>query len=88
MLVGFAMETDRDKAPGHVRDRIERKNLDLVVLNIIGEEGAGFGVDTTRVTLFRREGDPEELPLMSKREVAARIWQTVAPMVDARREDA
>ncbi len=88
VLVGFAMETDRDKAPGHVRDRIERKNLDLVVLNIIGEEGAGFGVDTNRVTLFRREGDPEELPLMSKREVAARIWQTVAPMVDARREDA
>ncbi|MCB0725093.1 MAG: bifunctional phosphopantothenoylcysteine decarboxylase/phosphopantothenate--cysteine ligase CoaBC [Ignavibacteriae bacterium] len=69
-LVGFAMETDNGEA--NARDKFERKNLDLIVLNNPNTEGAGFGTDTNVVTFIDKD-DKEELPLMSKYEVANKI---------------
>ena len=70
LLVGFAMETENGMA--NAREKLERKNLDFIVLNSLRDAGAGFGCDTNVVTLIDSVSCVE-LPLMSKREVAARI---------------
>lgn len=70
MLVGFALETDNEEA--NAEGKLERKNLDFIVLNSLRDEGAGFRGDTNKVTLIDRAGR-EEHPLMTKREVAAVI---------------
>lgn len=71
LLVGFAMETDDGEA--HARRKLEEKNLDLIVLNDLNEQGAGFGTTTNRVTLLFRDGRREDLPLLPKRQVAEAI---------------
>jgi phosphopantothenoylcysteine decarboxylase/phosphopantothenate--cysteine ligase len=75
ILVGFAMETENGVA--NARKKLEAKNLDLIVLNDLTVEGAGFGVDTNVVTLIDRDGSAQDLPKMSKREVADRILDRV-----------
>ena len=70
VLVGFALETDDEEA--HAREKLRRKHFDFVVLNSLRDAGAGFRGDTNKVTFIDRAGR-EELPLMAKREVAARI---------------
>jgi phosphopantothenoylcysteine decarboxylase/phosphopantothenate--cysteine ligase len=75
VLVGFAAETDDLVA--NARKKLERKNLDLVVANDVGRAGAGFDVDTNVVTILDAMGGVEELPLLSKREVADRILDRV-----------
>ena len=70
VLVGFAMETENehDNAVG----KLKRKNFDFIVLNSLRTEGAGFRGDTNVVTLIDSDKE-EQLPLMSKRDVAERI---------------
>ena len=75
VLVGFAAETDDLVA--NARKKLQRKNLDLVVANDVGQAGAGFDVDTNVVTILDAMGGVEELPLLSKREVADRILDRV-----------
>ena len=70
ILVGFALETDNEEA--NAEGKLQRKNLDFVVLNSLRDKGAGFGGDTNKVTLIDSKGR-EEHPLMSKRDVAAAI---------------
>lgn len=70
-LVGFALETDNELS--HAMDKLERKNLDLLVLNSLRDAGAGFGTDTNKITLLQAGKDPHALPLMSKREAARAI---------------
>lgn len=70
-LVGFALETDNELA--NAADKLQRKNLDLLVLNSLRDAGAGFGTDTNKVTLLVPGKDPRVLPLMDKREVARAI---------------
>ena len=70
-LVGFALETNDGRA--HAEDKLARKNLDLIVLNTLEDAGAGFGHDTNKVTLIGVDKNAEELPLMSKADVARRI---------------
>ena len=70
VLVGFAMETENEQQ--NAKGKLERKNFDFIVLNSLRTEGAGFRGDTNVVTLIDRERH-EELPLMSKHEVAERI---------------
>ena len=70
LLVGFALETHDEEA--HAESKLERKNFDFIVLNSLRDAGAGFRGDTNKVTFIDRAGH-EELPLLSKREVAARI---------------
>ena len=75
VTVGFALETGDALAKGRVK--LERKDLDLIVVNDALEPGAGFEVDTNRVALLGREGAARILPLQSKREVADAILDSV-----------
>jgi phosphopantothenoylcysteine decarboxylase/phosphopantothenate--cysteine ligase len=59
------------------REKLERKKLDLIVLNNALEPGAGFEVDTNRVTIVARNGESIILPLLSKRAVAEAILDQV-----------
>ncbi len=70
VFVGFAAETNDVLA--HARDKLARKNLDMIVANDVMRPGAGFDVDTNIVTLITKDGQ-EALPMMSKAEVAQRI---------------
>ncbi len=70
VFVGFAAETNDVLA--HARDKLTRKNLDMIVANDVTRPGAGFDVDTNIVTLITKDGQ-EALPMMSKAEVAQRI---------------
>ena len=70
-LVGFALETTNELE--HARKKLVEKNADMIALNSIRDEGAGFGVDTNKITLLRREGEPESLPLQSKKDTAEAI---------------
>ena len=78
VVVGFAMETAQLVASA--RDKLERKDLDLIVANHLRTEGAGFGTDTNVVTLVSREA-VEKLPTLSKDEVAYEVLSRVAPRV-------
>jgi phosphopantothenoylcysteine decarboxylase/phosphopantothenate--cysteine ligase len=81
VLVGFAAETGSlDRAA----DKLRRKGLDLLVANDVAEAGSGFGTDTNRVTILSADGEPEVLPLLTKREVADRLLDLVAGRLDAR----
>ncbi|MDE6048860.1 MAG: phosphopantothenoylcysteine decarboxylase, partial [Paramuribaculum sp.] len=71
-LVGFALETDNEQA--NALDKLERKNLDLIALNSLRTPGAGFGTDTNVITLINRKGNVTPLPLMTKPEAAAALW--------------
>ena len=75
-LIGFALETDNEEA--NARQKLEKKNLDYIVLNSLRDAGAGFGVDTNKVTILARDGRRKESPLMSKQEVARMIVETTA----------
>ena len=70
-LVGFALETDHELE--NARRKLERKNLDFIVLNSLRDAGAGFGHDTNKVTLLDREGNRTTGSLKSKQEVAQDI---------------
>ncbi len=74
--VGFAAESSN--LVKNARKKLEQKGLDFIVANDITAADSGFGVDTNRVTIIDREGEVENLPLMSKREVAERILDKVA----------
>lgn len=71
VLVAFAAETEPGLA--RAREKLEKKNCDLIVLNDVGREDAGFGSDTNVVTLIDAGGKVEELPKMSKLAVADRV---------------
>jgi len=79
VIVGFALETEN--AVAHGRDKLSAKDLDLIVVNDATEIGAGFGVDTNRVTILARSGDAEELPLLSKADVAEAILDRVEALL-------
>jgi phosphopantothenoylcysteine decarboxylase/phosphopantothenate--cysteine ligase len=80
LLVGFALETENEFA--HASAKLKNKNLDLIVLNSLNDEGAGFGTDTNKVTLISAAGEPEQTPLLSKREIAAVVVDKVAGMLN------
>lgn len=69
-LVGFALETCNEEA--NAKAKLDAKRLDFIVLNSLRDAGAGFGVDTNKVTIISRDSS-EKLPLMSKQEVARAI---------------
>ncbi len=78
LVVGFALETHQEQQ--HALEKLERKNADLIVLNSLRDEGAGFGHDTNKVTLVQRNGTLQELPLQSKQEAAAAIVNFILEM--------
>ena len=77
-MVGFALETDNETA--NAQGKLERKNLDFIVLNSLNDKGAGFGYDTNKVTLIDRKGT-QELPLQSKKNVAKAIIDKLAGLL-------
>jgi phosphopantothenoylcysteine decarboxylase/phosphopantothenate--cysteine ligase len=82
VVVGFALETDDVLSNG--RQKLAAKDLDLIVVNDATEPGAGFGVDTNRVTLLTRDGGEEALPLMPKIDVAEAILDRVERLFNGR----
>lgn len=73
VLVGFAAETQ--SVDEYAREKLNRKNADMIVANNITAAGAGFGTDTNLVTIYKRNGEKDELPLMTKDEVAKKILE-------------
>ena len=80
LFVGFALESDHGLE--HARLKLVKKNLDLILLNHTGEEGAGFGTDTNRVTMIDRREEVEEYELKSKRQVAADLAERLIKMME------
>ncbi len=74
-LIGFALETDHELE--NAQGKLQRKNLDFIVMNSLRDKGAGFGVDTNKVTLLAADGNRKETGLMSKKDVADFIVDSV-----------
>ncbi len=83
VLVGFAAETE--KTIPHALAKLQAKNLDLIVANDISRPGSGFEVSTNQVYLISPPDKIEELPLLSKEEVAEKILDRVAKILKTRR---
>ncbi len=79
ILVGFALETNDEEA--HALGKMERKNLDFIVLNSLRDFGAGFGGTTNKVTVFGRDGQKQSFALKGKVEVAADILDAVCKTI-------
>jgi phosphopantothenoylcysteine decarboxylase/phosphopantothenate--cysteine ligase len=75
VLVGFALETnnERDNALG----KLKTKNVDMVVMNSLNDTGAGFGTDTNKISIFDKSGKEFDFELMSKKEAAKNIVDTI-----------
>lgn len=71
ILVGFALETNEETK--NAQEKLKKKNLDFIVLNSLKDEGAGFAVDTNKVTIFDSHKNKTELSLKSKYEIAKEI---------------
>lgn len=80
-LVGFALETDNEVA--NAMSKLERKNLDMIVLNSLRDKGAGFATETNKVTLVFRDNRTVDLPLMSKEKVALEIVKSLVNLTHA-----
>lgn len=82
-LIGFALETNNETA--NALKKLEEKNADMIVLNSLRDEGAGFGHDTNKITLLIRDADPVALPLQSKVAAAAAIVDQIVKMQYAKK---
>lgn len=71
VLIGFALETNNERA--YALEKLRSKNADMIVLNSLRDEGAGFGKDTNKVTLFDKSGKEFDFELQSKQQVARHI---------------
>lgn len=80
ILVGFALETDNEEE--NARAKLQKKNLDLIVLNSMNDAGAGFKGDQNKVTLFFADGPPKNFPLKPKAEVAADICEAILHLLE------
>ncbi len=78
-LVGFALETENEKE--HAIEKIRKKNLDLIVLNSLNDEGAGFRGDLNKITLIDKNLNAETFDLKPKTEVAADICQKILNLI-------
>lgn len=79
VLVGFALETHDELQ--HAQKKLKSKNLDMIVMNRAGQEGAGFGTDTNIVTVITADGKSVELPKMSKYDVAHELLNRLVPLL-------
>ena len=84
VLVGFAAETERLLV--HAAEKLQKKNLDLIVANDITRDGAGFDGDTNIVKFLSADGKVEELEQMSKKEVARQLLDRVVPLWKVKRQ--
>jgi len=75
ILVGFALETENEL--DNAKGKLERKNLDFIVLNSLKDSGAGFKHDTNKITIVERTGDVTKFDLKSKKQVASDIVKKI-----------
>ncbi len=80
-LAGFAAETENLEK--NAVDKLDRKNLDIIVGNLIGHPSSGFGSDTNKVTFFYKDGTTEALPEMRKDEVADILLDRIVTMMNS-----
>lgn len=80
ILVGFALETNDGER--YAIDKLQRKNLDLIVLNTLADAGAGFKTDTNKVTMIDKQLQKTEIELKSKTEVAADICRKIIQLLE------
>ena len=81
--VGFAAETEDLLA--NAKKKLASKELDIIVANDVTVNGSGFGADTNKVTILKKDGKPEDLPLMSKRAVADKILDNVSKLLKVKK---
>lgn len=79
LLVGFALETDNELA--NAKTKLKRKNLDLIVLNSMNDNGAGFNSDTNKITIINSNNKTKHFKLKSKDEVAKDIVDAISSMI-------
>lgn len=82
LLIGFALETDNEQA--NAEAKLKRKNLDFIVLNSLRDAGAGFGVETNKVTIIDSLGNIDSKDLKAKSEVAEDIVEKMISMMNAK----
>ena len=80
--VGFAAETEQ--LISHAREKLRKKDLDLLVANDVSRPDSGFGSDTNKVLIFHADGAIEDLPVMPKTGIAAVIWDRVVPLLSTK----
>ena len=78
VMVGFALETNDEE--NHAKEKLQKKNLDFIVLNSLQDDGAGFQHDTNKVTLIDKDGKTK-FPLKSKNEVAKDIINKLVTII-------
>jgi phosphopantothenoylcysteine decarboxylase/phosphopantothenate--cysteine ligase len=78
-VVGFALETENEK--DNAIGKLASKNLDMIVLNSLRDEGAAFGHDTNKVTIIDREQNATSFGLKSKKEVAEDIVNAIVEKI-------
>jgi len=71
IIAGFALETNDEE--NNAINKMQRKNLDMIVLNSLNDKGAGFGYDTNKVTIIKKNGKKISYPLQTKTEAAEEI---------------
>jgi len=80
-LVGFALETNNELE--NAKSKLVNKNLDLIILNSLNDEGAGFAVDTNKVTFIDRHNNITKFDLKSKKEVAKDLLNVITKQINA-----
>jgi phosphopantothenoylcysteine decarboxylase/phosphopantothenate--cysteine ligase len=75
LLVGFALETNDEEA--YAVEKLKSKNADIIVLNSLQDQGAGFGHDTNKATLYFKDGSKAAFPLQSKKDLAKVITDAI-----------
>jgi phosphopantothenoylcysteine decarboxylase/phosphopantothenate--cysteine ligase len=79
ILVGFALETHNENA--NAKAKLERKNLDVIIMNSMQDKGAGFGYDTNVITIIDRNNIIDKFELKSKEEAARDILDKIVSML-------
>lgn len=79
LLIGFALETNNGIA--NATEKLVRKNLDAIVLNSLSDDGAGFGVDTNKITIIDKNGTNKAFPVKTKSEVAQDIVEYIINLI-------
>jgi phosphopantothenoylcysteine decarboxylase/phosphopantothenate--cysteine ligase len=74
-LVGFALESENELS--NAKDKLSRKNLDMIVMNSIRDNGAGFNHDTNQITVINSKGQEKTFPLKSKKDVAKDLIEII-----------
>jgi phosphopantothenoylcysteine decarboxylase/phosphopantothenate--cysteine ligase len=79
-LVGFALETNNEEA--HAKEKMQRKNLDFIVLNSLKDDQAGFGFNTNKITVIHRNGKTNKYDLKHKNDVAIDIVSEIVNLIN------